>query len=134
MSDATKRSSRPRRPAGASGRGRPVISWYEAFLGGGPASVADLDVALGDLRGLPPIGGRLGRAVVLVAAGGREATTEQTVPALERLRASTGLHQHPARKARARSADRTTSTGARRTSPHPTRHQIQPHLPGMDRQ
>ncbi len=112
----------------------PVIAWYEAFLTGGPAALADLDVALRDLRRLPPIGGRLGWAVALVATGGREATTDQTIAALERLRASTGLHQPPARKARARSADRTTSTGARRASRHPTRHQIQPHLPGMDRQ
>jgi len=68
----------------------PVIAWYEAFLAGRPMALADLDIALRGLRGLPPIGGRLGRAVALVAAGGRQATTEETIAALERLRAAPG--------------------------------------------
>ncbi len=109
----------------------PVIAWYEAFLTGGPAALADLDVALRALRCLPPIGGRLGGALALVATGGREATTEQTIAALERLRASTGLHQPPARNPQARSALK-TSAGAKRTSRRLTRRQIQPHRPGMD--
>jgi hypothetical protein len=69
----------------------PVIAWYEAFLAGRPTALADLDVALRGLRTLPPVGGRLGRAVALVAAGGRQASTEETIAALERLRASAGL-------------------------------------------
>src|SRR5688500_17192117 len=73
----------------------PVIAWYERFLAGQPMPLAALDRALGGLRALPPVSGRLGRAVALVATGGRLATTEETIAALELLRRSTGLRRLP---------------------------------------
>lgn len=69
----------------------PVIAWYEQLLAGEPMPLASLDRALGALRTLPPVSGRLGRAMALVATGGRQATTEETIAALELLRCSTGL-------------------------------------------
>ena len=69
----------------------PVIAWYEQLLAGEPMPLASLDRALGALRTLPPVSGRLGRAMALVATGGRQATTEETIAALELLRNSTGL-------------------------------------------
>lgn len=69
----------------------PVIAWYEQLLAGRPMPVAELDQALVGIRALPPISGRLGKALALVASGGREATTEETVAALELLRHSAGL-------------------------------------------
>ena len=69
----------------------PVIAWYEQFLAREPMPLSSLDRALGGLRALPPVSGRLGRAMALVATGGRQATTEETIAALELLRCSTGL-------------------------------------------
>ncbi len=74
----------------------PVVAWYEQLLAGRPMPIADLDKALVALRALPPVGGRLGRALALVATGGREATTDDTVAALELLRCSAGLRHAPA--------------------------------------
>jgi hypothetical protein len=73
----------------------PVVAWYEQFLAGQPMPLADLDHALTGLRALPPISGRLGRALAVVAAGGRDATTEETIAALEFLRHSAGLRHVP---------------------------------------
>jgi hypothetical protein len=106
----------------------PVIAWYEGFLAGQPMGLGDLDVALQGLRALPPIGGRLGRAVTLVAAGGRQATTEQTIAALERLRASAGL-RHPAPPPPAPATSASKPTRRRKA----TRRWDQPPLPGMDK-
>lgn len=99
----------------------PVVAWYERLLAGEPMPVAYLETALQGLRALPPVGGRLGRAVTLVATGGREATTEDAVAALEFLRCSAGLRfvQRPAPAPMAG-----LGTGARRPW-------TQPPLPGM---
>jgi hypothetical protein len=69
----------------------PVIAWYEQFLAGEPMPLASLHRALGGIRAVPPVSGRLGRAMALVATGGRQATTEETIAALELLRCLTGL-------------------------------------------
>ena len=69
----------------------PIIDCYERFLSEGRIDVLALDDALARLRVLPPIDGRLGRAVALVLTGGADAPTEATVAALELLRTTTGL-------------------------------------------
>ena len=79
------------RPSTSTRCAAPVIAWYEQLLAGEPMPLASLDRALGALRALPPVSGRLGRAMALVATGGRQATTEETIAALELLRCSTGL-------------------------------------------
>jgi hypothetical protein len=61
----------------------PLIGCYERFLSEGSVALHDLDDALASLRVLPPLGGRLGRAVALVTSGGAGAPTEQTLAALE---------------------------------------------------
>jgi len=73
----------------------PVVAWYEQLLSGAPMPVADLDVALAGIRALPPVSGRLGRALALVATGGREATSDETLAAFELLRCSAGLRWAP---------------------------------------
>jgi hypothetical protein len=103
----------------------PVIAWYERFLAGDPMPLASLDAALGGLRGLPPIGGRLGKALALVAAGGRQATTEETIAALERLRHHTGLRHVPSPPPPAAASTR----APRRPRSRPW---TQDHLPGLD--
>ena len=75
----------------------PVRDCYEAFLAGHPLDLPRLDRALAGLRALPPVGGRLGRALAVVAVGGHDATTEETVAALDLLRASAGLRCPPPR-------------------------------------
>ncbi len=108
----------------------PVIAWYERFLGGEPMPVTGLDAALRSLRALPPVGGRLGRALVLVATGGRGATTEEAVAALEVLHSSAGLRHlpPPGPTSPGLSPSPPSSPPRRRRS----RKWRQPPLPGMD--
>jgi hypothetical protein len=73
----------------------PLIGCYERFLSEGSVDLHDLDHALASLRVLPPLEGRLGRAVALVTSGGAGAPTEQTLAALELLRTTTGLRPAP---------------------------------------
>jgi hypothetical protein len=73
----------------------PLIGCYERFLSEGSVNLHDLDDALASLRVLPPLEGRLGRAVALVTSGGAGAPTEQTLAALELLRTTTGLRPAP---------------------------------------
>jgi hypothetical protein len=103
----------------------PVIAWYERFLAGEPMPLASLDTALGGLRALPPIGGRLGTAQALVATGGRQATTEETIAALELLRHHTGLRHAPS--PHPPTAASTKAPRRRRSRPW-----TQDHLPGME--
>ena len=99
----------------------PVVAWYERFLDGQPMPVADLDHALVDVRALPPIGGRLGKALGVVASGGRGASTEETVAALEVLRHSAGLRHVPRPGA--------GGGGAAATAPHSARPPVDPAAP-----
>ncbi len=69
----------------------PLIAWYERFLAEGRVEIGDLDEALVALRSLPPMGGRLGRAVALLLNSGADASAKETVAALELLRTTTGL-------------------------------------------
>jgi hypothetical protein len=73
----------------------PLIGCYERFLSEGSVDLHDLDDALASLRVLPPLEGRLGRAVALVTSGGAGVPTEQTLAALELLRTTTGLRPSP---------------------------------------
>lgn len=103
----------------------PVIAWYEHFLAGQPMPLASLDLALTRLRALPPVSGRLGRAMALVATGGHQATTEETIAALELLRCFTGLH--PVSPPVAAKASKVKAKRGRRREPW-----TQEHLPGFD--
>ena len=107
----------------------PVVAWYERFLAGQPMPLADLDHALTGLRTLPPVSGRLGRALAVVAAGGRDATTEETIAALEFLRHSAGLRHVPPPPAPA--AEHASGPCGRRRRGRPW---TQPPLPGIDGQ
>jgi hypothetical protein len=101
----------------------PLIGCYERFLCEGSLDLHDFDGALASLRVLPPLKGRLGRAIALVTSGGAEAPSEQTLAALELLRTTTGLR--PAPEA-ALSPAPTTNRPAREAGP------TQLSLPGMD--
>lgn len=102
---------------------QPVIAWYDDFLarpqaGLAPKRLARLDIALTALRSLPRCGGRIGRAMAVVAGGGAAASTERTLAALETLR--TTLSMCPA-------SARVASAG---TPPAPPA--VQPTLPGFE--
>ncbi len=104
----------------------PVVAWYEQFLAGEPMPLAELDHALVELRALLPIGGRLGRALAVVATGGRDATTEETVAAFEFLRHSAGLRHIPPPPP---TAARPGAAPSRRRRGRPW---TQPPLPGIE--
>jgi len=108
----------------------PVVAWYEQLLAGVPMPVADLDVALAGIRALPPVSGRLGRALALVATGGREGTSDETLAAFELLRGSAGLRWAPP-------APAPPPPGADAKTPRRRRRRgesSQPTLPGIDDQ
>ncbi len=71
----------------------PVVALYRRFLdsGGRQLDMDELDDALAEMRRLPPISGRMGRALALVASGGAEATTEDVIAALDLLSDAPGL-------------------------------------------
>ncbi len=69
----------------------PIIRCYERFLADGRLEIHELDEALILLRGLPQLGGRLGRAVALLLTGGAGEPTEATLAALQLLRTTSGL-------------------------------------------
>lgn len=73
----------------------PVISWYERFLAERRLDLHELDEALTDLRRLPPVGGRIGRAVATIVSGGAGASIEEVLVAFEMLRGATGLRSQP---------------------------------------
>lgn len=71
---------------GAVGRAcATVVSWYDDLTAGRDPSITRLDLGLVQLAALPPVGGRLGRAIALVARGGAT-ESDATVAALELLR------------------------------------------------
>jgi hypothetical protein len=71
---------------GAVGRAcAAVVSWYDDPVAGLDPSIARLDGALVELAALPPVGGRLGRAIGLIARGGAT-DSDATIAALELLR------------------------------------------------
>lgn len=78
----------------------PLIRCYERALAGGVVGLGELDRAVARLDYVPTIPGRLGRAVRLLALGGRDATTAETVDALELLRSTPALRPRDARPAR----------------------------------
>jgi hypothetical protein len=82
-----------------------VVDWYDALRLGEEPGVDSLDDALGQLAALPPVGGRLGRAIDVVVAGGA-ADPDDTIVALEQLRhasvAAPPLPIHAARPAASR--------------------------------
>ena len=71
----------------------PVVVLYRRFLDGGGVEldVGELDQALASMRRLPPLSGRMGRALALVASGGAGASTEEVIAALDLLSAAPGL-------------------------------------------
>ena len=109
----------------------PVVAWYEQFLAGRPMALAQLDRALVSLRTVGPLGGWLGRAVETVARAARDATTVETVAALELLRHITGcvacrrprLIRRPTPTPRPR-ARTTGAPGARRACPASARREL----------
>ena len=102
----------------------PVLSWYEGFLAERRLDLQELDEALAALRRLPPVGGRLGRALDTLAAGGVGSSTEEVLICFEVLRCIPGLQaQAPTLGAvlRPMSAQ----------GPAPQRSATQPRLPGF---
>jgi hypothetical protein len=71
----------------------PVVALYRRFLDGGGVELdmGELDEALASMRRLPPMKGRMGKALALVASGGAQASTEEVIAALELLSAAPGL-------------------------------------------
>jgi hypothetical protein len=73
-----------------------LVACYERFLAGGGLDLVQLNAALAAVRHLPRLGGGVGRALCLLARGGCDASTEETIAALEVLRRAPGLRALPA--------------------------------------
>ena len=72
-----------------------LVACYERFLGGECLDLVQLNAALAAVRHLPRLGGGVGRALCLLARGGCDASTEETIAALEVLRRAPGLRGCP---------------------------------------
>ena len=79
---------------------RIVTRMVEVFSGGG-LDLVQLNAALAAVRHLPRLGGAVGRALCLLARGGCDASTEETIAALEVLRRAPGLRALPGVRASA---------------------------------
>ncbi len=104
---------------------RPVVALYRRFLESGRVELdmGELDEALASMRRLPAVGGRIGRALSLVASGGAGASTEAVVAALDLLSAAPGLVV---------AAGERPASGPPREKLGPTTGFAQPSLPGLD--
>jgi hypothetical protein len=97
----------------------PLACQFERFHAGGSLDVHELDAALAAVRALPPLAGRLGRALAVLAAGAA-ASPEETVAAFEVVRTTRALRCNEAQPA---------GTGSR---PRAGRYRVAtPRLPGM---
>ncbi len=95
----------------------PLVRQFDRFHAGGSPDVHELDAALAAIRALPPLGGRLGRALAVLAAGAA-ASTQETVAAFEVVRTTRALRCDEAPPAR--------------TGPRPSHDRVaMPRLPGM---
>ena len=105
---------------------RPVVALYRRFLDGGSTALdmGELDEAIASMRRLPPMKGRMGKALALVASGGAEARTEEVIAALRLLSASPGL---TTRRSQGRADSPPPALG-----PTPVGGVAQPRLPGLD--
>jgi hypothetical protein len=63
-----------------------LLEFYDALEGGAEPPIDQLDRAVSQLKGLPPVGGQLGQDLQLVANGGAGAGRSEIVAAFERLR------------------------------------------------
>ncbi len=76
----------------------PLLCWYDRFLRHGRGDVHELDEALGAVRGLEPLGGRVGHAIALLGGQPGRQSTKQVVAALELLRQMPALRMPPVRR------------------------------------
>ncbi len=72
----------------------PLLGWYDRFLDQGRGDIHELDEALCAVRKLGPVGGRVGRAIALLAGEPARQSTKQVVAALELLRQTPALRTH----------------------------------------
>lgn len=97
MTDAEAPAEQDVVDLGAVGRAcAAVVTWYDDLIAGRDPSIARLDQGLVQLAALPPVGGRLGRAIGVVSHGGAP-DSNATLAALELLRqAATCAASEPA--------------------------------------
>lgn len=72
---------------------RPLLACYEAICDGteSEATLLQLDAAVRRIKALPPLPGRVGRAIRTLATGGRDDGPTATILALECLRSMPAL-------------------------------------------
>lgn len=105
---------------------RDLVGWYDELIGGDKPDITCLDRVITTLQALPPVGGRIGRDIDLIIAGGVHHTHDEIIGAVERLRALAN-HQPPSPTAKARKP-----TAQRRRSKRHGRSPDQPPLPGLE--
>lgn len=65
---------------------RDLVAWYDELIAGKRPPIARLDRVITTLRALPNGGGRIGRDIDLIVAGGAHHTHDEIIGAVERLR------------------------------------------------
>lgn len=65
---------------------RELVAWYDELIAGKRPPIARLDGVITTLQALPSVGGRIGRDIDLIVAGGAHHTHDEIIGAVERLR------------------------------------------------
>jgi hypothetical protein len=107
---------------------RDLVGWYDLLIAGAKPPIQDLDRALATLQLLPRVGGRLGRDIDLIIAGGASSSHEEVIGAVERLR--TIANHSPAPASRSRSTEPPRRGRRRRPAKRPG--PAQAPLPGLE--
>lgn len=103
---------------------RDLVGWYDELIGGDKPPIARLDRVITTLQALPSVGGRIGRDIDLIIAGGVHHTHDEIIGAVERLRALAN-HQPTSPTPVARKPAQRRRPKRRKRSPD------QPPLPGL---
>jgi len=65
---------------------RELVGWYDQLIAGEHPPIHDLDRAITALQLLPRVGGRIGRDIDIIVAGGARSSYDEIIGAVERLR------------------------------------------------
>lgn len=113
---------------------RELTDWYDRLTAGEQPPIGDLDRVVTTLQVLPPVPGRVGRDIQIIIDGGHNATRDQIIGAVERLR-SVGGHKsapRPATPAADHPPRRRPRLRRKRRPTTDTENVNQNHLPGLE--
>lgn len=108
---------------------RQLVDWYDQLLAGSKPTIDQLDQVVATLQALPPVGGRVGRDIDLIVAGGIADHHDEVINAVERLRTLANHQPPPTAPPKTRTPQAARRPPRRRSK---RRHPGQVALPGLE--